>query len=110
MSPQRIIPLWDRLLKKVQIPSRSDGCWIWIGAYSTKRRGQKRPIIREAGQGSRILNAARVVCEHYHGPPPSSFHEAGHTCPDGENFRCVAPEHLRWMSRVENEQYKSRRV
>jgi hypothetical protein len=83
-----------------------DACWLYRGAHSEKRRGQKRPVIQSAGRGSAIALVARIMCEWRHGAPPSPLHEAGHTCPTGENHRCVNPFHLEWMTRVENEHYK----
>lgn len=103
-------PLWDRVWSKVTFPDDLDHCWIWHGALSQKRRGDRRPVIQVAGRGSKIALVARLVCEWYQGPPPSDEHEAGHTCPDGENNLCVNPRHLRWMTRSENEQVKERRV
>lgn len=44
-------------------------------------------------------NAARVVCTLAHGPVPEDRHVA-HSC---GNRLCVAPKHLRWATRRENE-------
>lgn len=104
--PRRITPLFDRICAKILFPEDLEACFGWSGAKSTKRRGQRRPIIREAGTGSRVLSVARWICEMYQGPPPSRAHEAGHTCPGSEREDCVNPRHLRWMTRVENEQWK----
>jgi hypothetical protein len=101
--------LWDRVWAKVAIPENPHDCWEWNGARSLKRDGVKRPVIQVAGRRSPIKHVARVVCEWYQGPPPSSAHEAGHTCPQGENCNCVSPYHLVWMTRIENEQYKQLR-
>jgi hypothetical protein len=101
-------PLFERLGLHISFPDDLDDCWNWIGAFSKKSRGTDRPVIQEAGRGSRILQVARVVLTFYKGPAPSPEHEAGHTCPGGENSRCVNPRHLEWMTRVENEQWKSR--
>lgn len=98
------------LLARIQAKIRLDadtGCQIWIGAYSKKRRG-RRPSIRLGGRGAPVMNVARIVCTLRHGPPPTDLHEVGHTCPAGENARCVGGDHLRWMTRVENEQWKGR--
>src|SRR5579859_4466599 len=95
-------PILERIWAKVEYPSDdkliNSRCWIFTGALSHKRRGQRRPVIhRGAFTGDRaIVNVARVVCEAYHGPPPTPQHEAGHTCPDGENARCINPRHLAW--------------
>jgi hypothetical protein len=97
---------WTRLWSKVTKKADADGgCWEWNGSFSKKRNGY-RPNMQVGGRGSRTINPARAVCETYHGPPPSDLHEAGHTCPLGENHKCLRPEHLTWMTRVENEHHK----
>ena len=103
--------MWDRVWTKVKYPDPdqlSALCWLWRGACSHKRRGQRRPVIQLGGRGSKIVLVARLVCEWYHGPAPTFLHEAGHTCPTGENSLCVNPDHLQWMTREENEQHKQR--
>lgn len=100
------IPLFDRLLTHITFPDDLNACFHWHGAMSQKRNGQQRPVIQEAGRGSRVLNAARVICALYQGPAPTPAHEAGHTCPGGEQEDCVNPRHLVWMTRTENEQWK----
>jgi hypothetical protein len=105
------IPLEERVLRKVQLPTGGDEalltqCWLWQGACSRRERGADRPVIQAGGRGSRILIVARLFCEWQHGPPPTPGHEAGHTCPDGENALCVSPHHLTWMTRTENERHK----
>lgn len=81
------------------------GCWNWTGAFSLKRRGM-RPVIQLGGRGTRVVLVARLLLTWYAGPPPTDQHEAGHTCPHGENSRCVNPGHLAWQTRIENEQQK----
>lgn len=101
-----MVPLWDRVWAKVAINDDTDACWLWTGATSKKRRGQRRPHIRQGRRGSPMLSVARQICEWYHGLAPSDVHEAGHLCPNGENCLCVNPRHLQWMTREENEQHK----
>lgn len=96
--------LWRRVSRKIRVQPRT-GCWEWTGALSAKRRG-RRPVVQMAGRGSRVVIVARLVCQRFRGVPPSDLHEAGHTCPHGENALCVRPSHLRWMTREENEQHK----
>lgn len=93
--------LFRRVVAKLVIDVRT-GCHIWKGAYSSKRRGL-RPVIRVK---TRVVQVARLVLEWKAGPPPSPLHEAGHTCPHGEDSRCVNPDHLAWQTRTENEQHK----
>jgi hypothetical protein len=97
------LPLAERVARKVvKDPS---GCWLWTGALSLKRRG-RRPVIQVGGRGTRVISVARWTCEQKNGPPPTPEHEAGHTCPGGERDDCVNPDHLTWMTRVENELFK----
>lgn len=105
----KITPLWVRVWTKVTIRAKHE-CWNWTGAYASKRkRGDwqmRRPSVRIGGRTTKATNPARLICEWFHGPPPSPVHEAGHTCPNGENECCVNPDHLKWMTREENERYK----
>jgi hypothetical protein len=80
-------------------------CWLWDGALSRKRYDQRRPSFWLNGIAQ---NAARVMCAWVHGPAPSADHHAGHTCPSGENSRCVSPFHLVWQSPHDN--YEARRT
>lgn len=98
--------LFNRVDSKIEYDAAT-GCGNWIGAYSEKRRG-KRPVIQLGGRGSRVVLVARLQLQRYFGPPPTDTHEAGHTCPNGENSRCVNYEHLQWMTRTENEHHKSK--
>lgn len=102
--PQATSSLHARILTKIR-RDPATGCWIWIGGYSRTRNG-RRPTLRAGGQATAPTTVARLVCWLYLGPPPTPLHEAGHTCPQGENDRCVAPDHLQWMTRTENEAWK----
>lgn len=51
----------------------------------------------------RKMLAHRYVCEKAHGVPPTAEHQAAHSC---GNKTCVNPHHLRWATRVENEDDK----
>lgn len=105
MAARPYPPLLDRIAAKVRHDSAT-GCWLWTGATSKKRRGQRRPHIKAGGGSRENISVARYVCAQRHGPAPSLFHEAGHTCPAGERDDCVAPDHLQWMTREENERWK----
>lgn len=96
--------LWERVCAKIEVDPVT-GCWNWTGAYSRKRNGM-RPVIQVGGRGTRVVLVARLILTWYAGPPPSDTHEAGHTCPHGENSRCIRPMHLRWQTRLENEHQK----
>lgn len=68
---------------------QADDCLIW--PYG--RRG----YTGYASMGSQGVH--RLVCERVHGPPPSSSHQAAHSC--GVR-NCVNPRHIRWASKKEN--------
>ena len=67
------------------------------------------PFARDPGTGYGHMSinrstvaAARVVCEHTNGPPPTDEHEAAHSCGNG-HLGCVHPKHVRWATKLENE-------
>lgn len=72
-----------------------DDCLTWPFARMPDGRGG----VKFRGKQ---LTAARAMCELAHGSPPSSKHEAAHSCGKG-NAGCVNPRHLRWATHVENE-------
>jgi hypothetical protein len=104
---RRIKPLWERVWAKVETGQPGE-CWPWRGARS-RNRNSRRPVIslgpRRDGRRP-VARVARLICEWANGPAPTPFHEAGHTCPNGERSECVNPFHLAWMTRHENEQHK----
>jgi hypothetical protein len=69
-------------------------CIIWPRARDSHGRGQ---VFRN---GKR-MQVHRLVCEQAHGAPPTLDHQAAHLCENGRGG-CVNPEHLRWMTRAEN--------
>lgn len=72
--------------------SRSgDECLIWPFA--------KFPDGRAHMNGAK---PTRLMCELAHGKPPSSRHEAAHSCGKGHEA-CINPVHLRWATPVENQ-------
>lgn len=81
----------------INVAARYDGkeCLIW--PYGTGSEG--RPIIHV---GDTTRSASRYLCEFVYGPPPTPSHEAAHSCGKG-HLRCIAPGHLRWATKVENE-------
>lgn len=59
-----------------------------------------------SGYGRLTLDGRRVgahhaMCRIVHGDPPSSKHEAAHSCGKGHEG-CVNPHHIRWATRSEN--------
>jgi hypothetical protein len=51
------------------------------------------------------IGAHRYMCILAHGEPPFPKAQAAHSCGNGKRG-CVAPNHLRWATRHENEQDK----
>lgn len=47
----------------------------------------------------------RLVCEEVNGPPPTRGHDSAHSCGSG-HLACVAPRHLSWKTKAENESDK----
>lgn len=95
---------WDRFWAKVDPIQMRDihACWEWRGAIDRSRNGSRYGKIRAPPPSQKTLRAHRVVCEFYHGPPPTPAHEAGHICPEYENSLCVNPRHVEWQTREEN--------
>jgi hypothetical protein len=50
----------------------------------------------------KLRKAHRYVCELVNGPPPTPEHHAAHACGKGDEG-CIAPAHLSWKTRKENE-------
>jgi len=75
-----------------------DNCLVWPYA----RSGAGYAQVHEAGIKKQ---AARILCEMEHGAPSSPDHEAAHSCGRGAEG-CINPRHLRWATRLENEEDK----
>lgn len=92
--------MFDRLIAHC---TRDGDCWTWIGP-TRRHGGGDRPAIsmRVPNKPSPVnRNAARIMCEVFHGPPPTPQHEASHLC-GSDNWLCVHPWHLIWETRSEN--------
>lgn len=50
--------------------------------------------------------AHRVMCKLAHGEPPTSKHQAAHSCGNGHEA-CVNPRHLSWKTNQENSMDRS---
>lgn len=72
-----------------------DDCLKWPFTVSDNGRG----VITIDGHSTSVPNA---MCRLAHGEPPTSQHEAAHSCGKGHEG-CVNPNHLRWATRKENE-------
>jgi hypothetical protein len=71
-----------------------EGCLFW--PFSRNRAGYGQ--VSCAGKPQL---AHRVVCAHRHGEPAEPTLEAAHSCGNG-HLGCVAPAHLRWATRQQN--------
>lgn len=85
-------------LHKVAIKHNDDKCLLWPYA----KNGLGYAIVHLDGRQQR---ASRIICELTHGPQPADKPEVAHWC---RNPSCVAPAHLRWASRQDNEKDKDR--
>jgi hypothetical protein len=66
---------------------------------TTLRAGYVQCSLSAAGGRKKVL-VHRLVCEAFHGPAPTSRHQAAHNDGSKSNNR---PENLRWATAVENE-------
>lgn len=72
----------------------TENCLMWPFCRSGNGYGQVQ-------QNGRKRIASRVICELAHGPPPTPFHHAAHSCGNG-HLGCVNPHHLEWKTPSEN--------
>lgn len=72
-----------------------DDCLFWPFARKSSGAGK-------FAKDGKAMVAARVVCEAVYGPPPTPRHDTAHSCGKG-HLGCVAPRHLRWATRAENQ-------
>jgi len=75
-------------------PPDTDDCVHW-------------PYSRSSGYGNihksgAVMYVHRIVCEHFHGKPPTPSHIAAHSCGNGHQG-CIHPNHLRWATMKENQ-------
>jgi len=81
-----------------EVALKHDGsdCLIWPFARD------KNGYANGGHPAHRSRRAYRIICEFAHGAPPTSGHEAAHSCGRGHEG-CVAPAHLSWKTHAENE-------
>ena len=72
-----------------------------VGRECLMLEGKRGATIRSVHVGGRCRTAARYMCEMAHGPAPSEYHEAAHSCRGGV-AGCLNPVHLRWATPREN--------
>lgn len=83
-----------RWIEEVALQYGGGDCLIW--PYGTNGNGYSK-----ISQNGRMMYVHRLICERKYGPPPTSKHDAAHSCGKG-HLRCVNPHHLRWATRKEN--------
>jgi hypothetical protein len=76
----------------------SDECLLWPFAKDRKGYGN-------LGHDGKQTGAHRLMCMMVNGHPPSTSHEAAHTCGNG-HLGCVNPKHLEWKTKQDNERDK----
>lgn len=81
--------VYERFVRK--IAAGDAGCWIWTACTNRQGYGE----LKNAG-GSKL--AHRVSYQHFVGAIPLGY-ELHHIC---ENPRCVRPDHLRAVTRLEH--------
>lgn len=85
-----------RWIDDVALKHTGDGCLDWpFGLHKDGYAQGRYP-------GLTTGRAYRAICELVHGPAPTPEHDAAHTCGRGTSG-CVAPGHLAWKTKAENE-------
>lgn len=97
VAAQSIDPV-VRFWKHVDKDSSPNGCWLWTGHLAVSNG---YPMF--AKSGGRPMPAYRFSYEIHNGSIPDGLHVL-HTCPGGDNPRCVNPAHLRAGTHKENMQ------
>lgn len=85
----------QRYFREVALSYVGSDCPSWPFAKSENGYG----VVRFDGRQQIV---SRLVCEMVNGPPPTSKHEAAHTCGNGHKG-CFNPRHLVWKTHLENE-------
>lgn len=81
--------------RTIALNYEGDDCLIWpyartLHGYGIMYRGGKAVI------------ASRAICEEVNGPPPTSEHQAAHSCGNG-HLGCVTKRHVSWKTPKENQ-------
>jgi hypothetical protein len=76
--------------------TNTDECIVWTGAKRPNGYGN-------VNYKGKYWTASRLSCFLAHGEPPTSAHEAAHSCGKG-HLSCINPKHLRWATHEENMQ------
>lgn len=113
--------LHERLLSKISTTPTSSGCLHWLGAFNTdgrprgRRYRTRRPVIQLGRVGSPVVYVAPLLLALAGDGNIRPTARDGvrlfalHRCaPPGDGiYRCVALEHLRWGTQMENEAEKA---
>jgi hypothetical protein len=89
-----------RYFHDIVLPYHGEACLAWPFVATPQGYGQ-------LWADGRMQLVSRLVCAALCGPPPTAEHQAAHSCGKG-HLRCVAPSHLYWATRLENEADKVR--
>lgn len=81
-----------RFWSKVALPD-GNGCMLWLASFGYGGYGKLRVQ-------STTVRAHRLALWIAVGPPNPADAEAAHSC---RNRHCVAPDHLRWATKSENQ-------
>jgi hypothetical protein len=82
-------------MREVVLAYDGDECLIW--PYLKDVHGYGKFFFEK-----KTCSVHRIVCTLVHGPAPTAGHQAAHACGKGHEG-CVAPNHLSWKTRTENE-------
>ena len=96
----------DPMKKLEKVNAKKD--WVYKNKEYSGDDCLKWPFaVNENGRGlllidGKAISAPKAMCIAAHGNPPTSKHEAAHSCGNG-HLGCMNPKHLRWATRKENE-------
>jgi hypothetical protein len=84
-----------RYYNEIVLPYDGDECLLW--PYLKTPAGYGRMYVRPG----RIEVVSRLLCREANGEPPTSKHDAAHSCGKG-HLGCVTKRHLQWKTQIEN--------
>lgn len=84
----------ELFLRDVVFAYKTDDCVLW--PYFKSDEGYTR-----IWRNGECVTLTRFICEETNGPPPSSIHQAAHSCGKAK-IGCCNPRHLRWATPKEN--------
>lgn len=85
----------ERFWAKVQ---KTDGCWLWLGRRSGKKKSYGEMLVRPPRRGRRTMPAHRVAYTLFVGQIPVA-RVIDHLC---RQTLCVRPDHLEAVTSSEN--------